>query len=1042
MPTMPPQTPQSKSSCLYSCRSLGIACLVVLSFAWGGYRFINTLEKTAIEEHYTVLETLGQMKNDQFLAWRKERLADGRMNASGLIKTLLQEWLRTGNPQILQEIAGRLEFFRENEGYHNMILTDTSGKILVSLIDKTTHHHGENDPLRQHELIEPEEKTLLKQVLTAHQPVLGDFYYCSTCRRPHINVGAPIVDKNNQSVAVLFLINNPEQNIFPLLKTWPMAQNNKRLPAEEPFLGFPGPSYLAQSLIWPAADIDTHGASILVRREAHNALIISPMEYPATPPLSFRVGLSHTENPAVRAILGETGMARGPDCFGEEILADLRAVPGTTWYLITKMDLSSLLTKVRFQGGGLLLLFALTIGMTVLLARLVTVSRQKNLSEALLLAERERAQTREEIRATLYGIADGVMATDASGLITRMNPEAERLTGWKEAAAIGVPLTSVFHAIHEETETLMVLPIDRVLMDGETIAVSNHILLIAQNGLRWPVTDSWSPIRNEEGRITGVVLVFRDQTKKKAMEKARAESAKRYSDLVDSVHDLIWETGPDFCFTFVSERIKDMLGYRPEEIIGELWDNILLSPVALPSKRLDAFLEDLVAKKPYSQHVQTLLHKDGSKVIVESSATPVFDKQRRFLGYRGVSRDITQRRQAEEEQKKLQAQLLQAQKMDTVGRLAGGIAHDFNNMLTVICSYVEMTLDDLGEKHPLYKRLLEVHLAAQHSADLTRQLLAFARKQVIAPRILDLNTTIEGTLKMLHRLIGENIKLAWNPGPDLWKIEMDATQVSQLLANLVVNARDAIDGTGTIRIATANTVIDPADCTVNPERTPGNFVQIRVSDDGSGIDRETLTQIFEPFFTTKGEGKGTGLGLATVYGVVKQNKGVIEVASEPGQGTTFTISLPRAQLDNGLPLTDSEEFRELGTETILLVEDEPSILELATYILEQRGYTVLPSLTPTKALALALEHRGPIDLLITDVIMPEINGRELAKEILIIRPEAKFLFMSGYTSDILAQNGGMDTGIHFLEKPFSASSLVTKVRQVINQNRPGESAEG
>ncbi len=1037
---MPPMPPQSKPLSPCSWRSLGIACLVIFGFAVGGYRFINALEKAAIEEHYAVLETLGQMKNDQFLAWRKERLADGRMNASGLVKTLMQEWLRTGNPQILQEIATRLDFFRENEGYHNMILTDTNGKILVSLIDKTTHRQGEHDPPRQHGLLEPEEATFLKQVLAAHQPVLGDFYYCSTCRRPHINVGAPVMDKNNQAVAVLFLINDPDQNIFPLLKTWPIAQNKTRAQAEEPFLDFPGPSYLAQSLISPAANNDTHGASILVRREADNALFISPMEHPATPPLSFRVGLSHTENPAVRAILGESGMVRGPDGFGQDILTDLRPVPGTAWHLITKMDLSGLLTKVRFQGGGLLLLFALTIGMSVLLARLVTVSRQKNLSEALLQAERERAQTREEIRATLYGIADGVMATDAGGLITRMNPEAERLTGWKESAAIGEPLNSVFHAIHEETETLMVLPIDRVLTDGETVAVSNHILLVARNGLRCPVTDSWSPIRNEDGQITGVVLVFRDQTKKKAMEKARAESAKRYSDLVDSVHDLIWETGPDFCFTFVSERIKDMLGYRPEEIIGELWDNILLSPVALPSKRQDAFMENLAAKKPYSQHIQTLLHKDGNKVIVESSATPVFDKHRRFLGYRGVSRDITQRRQAEEEQKKLQAQLLQAQKMDTVGRLAGGIAHDFNNMLTVICSYVEMTLDDLGDKHPLYKRLFEVHLAAQHSADLTRQLLAFARKQVIAPRILDLNTTIEGTLKMLHRLIGENIRLAWDPGPDLWKIEMDATQIGQLLANLVVNARDAIDGTGTISIATANTTLDPTDCTVNPELTPGNFVQIRVSDDGSGIDRETLTQIFEPFFTTKAEGKGTGLGLATVYGVVKQNEGVIEVASEPGQGTTFTIYLPQAQLEKNLAVTDSEETRDLSTETILLVEDEPSILELATYILEQRGYTVLPSPTPTKALALALEHRGYIDLLITDVIMPEINGRELAKEILIIRPETKLLFMSGYTADILDQNGGMDSGTHFLEKPFSASSLVNKVREVINQNRLEESA--
>jgi len=1012
-----------------------IAGLIVLVFAVGGYKFINVLEQGYIRDHYAVLNTIARMKTDQLLAWRSERLADARMNSSGLIKTLTQDWYKTGSPKVLADIIMRMETFRENEGYHNMILANTSGNILVSLIAKTGHHEAEGAPARQQRKhLEPEENNLLAQVLASRQATLGDFYYCHTCKRIHINVGAPVMGKDNLPIAVLLLVADPEENLFPMLEVWPVSQRQESTPQTEgPFWEFPSPTFFAEPLIQTDASIDAHGSSILVRKEGSNVLFLSPLRHPPTPPLSLRLKLSDIENPAVRAVRGESGMVRGTDCFGEDVLADLRVIPETTWYLVTKTDLNGLLAKAHLQGGGLLLLFALVIGMTAALARLVTVSRQKALSEALLEAERERSQTREEIRATLYGIGDGVLAADARGLVTRMNPEAERLTGWREKESLGKPLTTVFNAVDEETKSPAVLPIDRVLLEGETIGVSNHALLLGRNGSRLPVTDSWSPIRNEDGEITGVVLVFRDQTRKRAMEKARAESAKRYSDLVDSVHDLIWETDSDYCFTFVSRRATNLLGYRPEEIIGQFWD-ILLSPEEFHTKNNDVFLRNLAAKKPYSQHCQTLIRKDGNKAIFESSATPIVDRQGRFLGYRGVSRDITERRLAEEEQKKLQAQLLQAQKMDTVGRLAGGVAHDFNNMLTVICSYVEMTLNDLGERHPLYKRLFEVHLAAQHSADLTRQLLAFARKQVISPRVLDLNQTIDGTLKMLHRLIGENIKLLWIPGTDLWPVQMDATQISQILANLVVNARDAIDGTGHITIETDNIVIDQSESAANLDLTPGNFVRMRVSDDGSGINEEALSRIFEPYFTTKEEGKGTGLGLATVYGIVKQNKGLIDVASEPGRGTIFKIYLPRAPLATEEALTNISSVEDRGTETILLVEDESAILELGIYVLEKCGYTVLAAPTPAHALSLAREYQGAIDLLITDVIMPEMNGRKLAKEILASRPQTKVLFISGYTNDILSDHGGLESGGHFLEKPFSAGSLGRKVREVFDSN--------
>jgi two-component system, cell cycle sensor histidine kinase and response regulator CckA len=575
------------------------------------------------------------------------------------------------------------------------------------------------------------------------------------------------------------------------------------------------------------------------------------------------------------------------------------------------------------------------------------------------------------------------------------------------------------------------LPVDRVLREGEIVGMSNHILLIAKDGRHRPIADSVAPIRNEAGLITGVVLVFRDQTKRLAIEKARAESAKRYSDLVESISDFIWETGPDHRYSFANSRSMALLGYSPEEFVGKSWQDILHKEDE-SSESIAHFQTILANRQPYSQFCRTFVKKNGGRVILESSASPVFDPLGNFVGYRGISRDITERRQAEEEQKKLEAQLLQSQKMEVVGRLAGGVAHDFNNMLTIIGSYVEMTLNELNEEEPLYKRLREVHQAALHSADLTRQLLAFARKQVVSPRILDLNITIANSLKMLHRLIGENIELLWKPGPDAGQVLIDPTQLGQILANLAVNARDAITGTGRLVIATNTVVLDQHNNHLGLDLAPGPYALISVSDDGCGMDTETISRIFDPFFTTKEEGRGTGLGLSTVYGIALQNNGAVAVSSKPGQGTTFSLYLPQTRTLAVVPQEKSERTKTLGTETILLVEDEPAILELGVFILEKRGYKVLTAQTPAKALARIVDHPQAIDLLITDVIMPGMNGQELAQKIRAIRPEIKVLFVSGYTADIISQHGVLNPDVHFLEKPFSSSDLGKKVREVID----------
>ena len=400
----------------------------------------------------------------------------------------------------------------------------------------------------------------------------------------------------------------------------------------------------------------------------------------------------------------------------------------------------------------------------------------------------------------------------------------------------------------------------------------------------------------------------------------------------------------------------------------------------------------------------------------------------------GSINDITDRVRAEEQREKVEAQLRQAQKVESLGRLAGGVAHDLNNMLSVIFGHTDLAIGQVDPGHRLREDLEEIRKAAQRSADLTRQLLAFARRQTIAPKVLDLNETLTGMLKMLRRLVGEDIVVDWLPDPKLWPVEADRSQIDQILVNLCVNARDAIAGVGTLTLRTRNVTIDASAAGAREELVPGDYATLAVTDDGCGLDEETVAQIFEPFFTTKPLGQGTGLGLATVYGVVKQNGGFIDVDTAPGRGTTFTIHLPRHQGRAPSPGASIPAPVTRGNETILLVEDEPAILKVTTMVLEGLGYTVLTANSAREAIRLASAHVGRIHLLLTDVVMPEMNGKDLARHLASLHPEVKLLFMSGYTSDVIARRGVLEEGVNFLQKPFSQETLGAKLREILDRS--------
>ncbi len=388
--------------------------------------------------------------------------------------------------------------------------------------------------------------------------------------------------------------------------------------------------------------------------------------------------------------------------------------------------------------------------------------------------------------------------------------------------------------------------------------------------------------------------------------------------------------------------------------------------------------------------------------------------------------------QAEQNRKEMENQLRQAQKMEAVGRLAGGVAHDYNNMTNVIMGYAELALEKLNENDQLYMDLQQIQYAARRSMELTRQLLAFARCQPIAPKVLDINYAVESIFKMLQHLIGEDIELIWCPSEQVGPIQIDPSQLDQILANLCVNARDAISGVGKIIIETSNIELDEAFCSLHRGSAPGAFVHLAVSDDGAGMDAATLDKIFEPFFSTKAIGRGTGLGLATVYGIVKQNQGYINAYSDPSGGTTINIYLPRVTGQSVASITgDTSEIAYGNDETLLVVEDEIAILRLVETILSQLGYRVIAARSPLEAIALAENYPERIDLLVTDVIMPELNGSDLANRLRTFIPGLRVLFMSGYTANVIMHRGILDKGVFMIQKPFAKMELAAKVREVL-----------
>lgn len=641
---------------------------------------------------------------------------------------------------------------------------------------------------------------------------------------------------------------------------------------------------------------------------------------------------------------------------------------------------------------------------------------------AVLQTENKRLH---DVESLLDELADLTRAmfweTDANGLITKTNSVSSEVLGYSPEELIG---HMHFYDIHPEKgrEAFRISALEAYArrevfhnLVNPAVTRDGHEVLLLTNGV---------PVIGPEGELAGYRGIDVDVTRQKDTESKLRESEERNKALLNALPDMIFIMNGEGVFVDYHASSEARLLIPPDVFLGRSIREVLPGEIAENTlSRIEAVCQGLDAK-PFRYEAKV----GSDKRFFESRIVACSDD--RFLS---IVRDITDLRRAELEQEQLQAQLRQAHKMESVGRLAGGVAHDFNNMLGVIIGHNEMAMEKTPPSSPVMEDLIEIKQSAERSAELTRQLLAFARRQSVSPRVLDLNKALAGMLNMLRRLIGEDVSLEWLPGADLWPVLVDAPQMSQMLANLCINARQALPGTGRITITTGNVTLGPEFCSLKPGSHPGDHVQISISDNGCGMDPETIDQIFEPFFTTRKQGQGTGLGLSTVYGIVKQSNGYIDVESEPGLGTTFRVYFPRSTTPEEAFTTETElPMAPGGHETIILVEDERSILDMVATMLANLGYEVFSTSSPSEAVVIARRHRGRIRLLITDVVMPELNGRDLAWSLKSIIPDLKCLFMSGYTSEVIAHQGVLEEGVHFIPKPFTSRGLATSVRKALS----------
>ena len=654
-----------------------------------------------------------------------------------------------------------------------------------------------------------------------------------------------------------------------------------------------------------------------------------------------------------------------------------------------------------------------------------SVVTARDITEIRKAAARERA-IEARFRALIEHAPDGIALVDQAGHVIFASPSAQRMFGYADPGEIdSMDCTHPDDraAVHAMLEDLMRTP----------AAIRRLPYRFRHRDGHWIFIESvFSNMLHVDG-VQAIVINFRDITERRRMEDAVRAGEERYRAIVETSFDWVWEVDEQGRYTYASPRVTALLGYTPDQLIGRTPFDFMSPEEA---QRVGGLFRDLVARREsFTALENTNRHQDGHLVVLETSARPMFNAAGHFCGYRGTDRDITER-------KRLEAQIRQSQKMEAVGRLAGGVAHDFNNILQAIFGFCDILLAATGESDRRRQDILEIQRSAGRAAGLTRQLLAFSRRQLITPTVLDLNHLVQNTEKMLRRLLGEDIQLTTALDENLFRIKADAGNLEQVIMNLAVNARDAMPEGGRITIGTTNLTLNDEDVVNLSEARPGTFVCLAVTDTGCGMTREVLAHIFEPFFTTKGPDKGTGLGLSVIYGILKQHEGWVNVYSEPGNGTTFKIFLPAYQAappEARVPEDEDEAPGRGRGERILLLEDDACIRLTVDQLLRNQGYEVEVVANVADAIQRFTQDGGRFDVFFTDVVLPDGNGFEVAARFRTSRPGLAVLLSSGYTDDRARWGESKALGFRFIQKPYAARALLQTMRRLLDERTPPKS---
>ncbi len=652
----------------------------------------------------------------------------------------------------------------------------------------------------------------------------------------------------------------------------------------------------------------------------------------------------------------------------------------------------------------------------------IDITEHKKQEESLRKSE-------EMYRSLFMRIPIGLYRTSPSGEILDANPALSDILGFEDAdSLIGINAT-IFYDDPEDQKK------QERLMEEDGIIIDYEMPLRRRDGhLIW-VRDNTRAVYNEKGeRIyhEGSLIDITEQ--KKAIDEIR-KSEERYRALVEGSIDGILMMDKERNILSCNSSLCKLFGYEEDELMGK--STRIFHPSDESFYSFGSLAYPRVKSMGYFKGEWGLIRRDGAEIPVEMAISPIRETDGRITGYISIVRDITERKKAEKEKSELEAQLRQSQKMEAIALLAGGVAHDFNNILSVIMGNCDLCLLDLPTKDPIRANIEEIKNASRRAADLTRQLLAFCGRQILEPKVIDLNSLIKNLEKMLLRIIGEDIELYTFLSEDLGRIKADPGQIEQVILNLTVNARDAMPRGGKFTIETSNANLDEEYARKHVGVAPGSYIMLSITDTGTGMPPEVKERIFEPFFTTKEKGKGTGLGLSTVYGIVKQSGGNIWVYSELGQGTTFKVYFPKVE-EPAHKLEEKIVSPEIlgGNETILLVEDDETVRKLALRILKKQGYNVLEASGGGEALIICENYKETIHLILTDVVMPRMSGKELVERLMLIHPEMKVLYMSGYTDNVIAVHGILEKGIEYIQKPFTVEGLARKVREVLDKNPP------